>query len=69
MTKKHFEEFAKEIKWKRDRINNNLDLDPNEKIEILTSTHYAVNLVTKVAKKFNPNFDKNRFCKACGLDN
>lgn len=50
MTKKHFEALAREI----------------VKIENDMARAAACNAVINVAEQFNPRFDWEKFCRACG---
>lgn len=51
LTKKHFEAFAEEVR----RID-----DPAQRQQAFWT-------IASVAVRFNPNFDHERFRKACGL--
>ena len=62
MTKKHFEAFAAEIK----AISmDHPTMPPGQKVAL---ARVLAGVVERVANKFNPNFDRVKFRKACGLN-
>lgn len=61
MTKRHFEEFARLIK------QAGVDEGGSDKGESLETRQYAAYLVSRVAREFNPRFDRGRFYRAAGL--
>ena len=62
ITKKHFDAFAKEIK---NQLENGIRGDA---IGDKETCECMADLVCRIAKQFNPNFDEIRFRKACGLE-
>lgn len=60
MTKKYFIEFANNFKIARNRCKNNT--------EKLSAVDDVIEDFCVSAKKFNNNFDKATFLKACGVN-
>ncbi len=63
MTRKHYEQFARELS--RDLANIQIG-DTNRDL-IRLQIEYAANLIADIAIQDNPRFDRSRFMKACGL--
>lgn len=63
MTKKHFEQFAQQIK--RDLEASGFPNRADTKAE--QKATYAADVFAKVAAENNPQFNKERFFTACGL--
>lgn len=60
MTKKHFEALAAALKAEQPGTN----WDPNKHVQY----RLDVRAVADVCARFNPNFDRARFLKACGVE-
>lgn len=56
MTKRHFEQFARHIRLYLETVAS-----------LQTATAMA-EMVASVAKQDNPNFNRERFMRACGLE-
>lgn len=61
MTKKDFVAVAKQVKSDLDRAVREQD------ILLAHSAEHAANNFADLAKKDNPNFDRDRFLRACGI--
>jgi hypothetical protein len=70
MTKKHFEALAAALKFIKPSGN---PVCPPKDVKVFLAGQqrewdYAVEATADVCSKFNPNFDRARFLKACGVE-
>ena len=66
MTKKHFIEFAKQIRaMRQDAAAALADGSPTTSEKYADAASASEALVILVASQFNPRFDTNRFREAC----
>ena len=60
LTKKHFEALAAALK-------DRMPVEPRTS-NVGTQWYWDVQAMTDVCARFNPNFDRVRFLKACGVE-
>jgi len=65
MTRKHYQAFAQIIKDEREALKL---LDPNMVAVANVSTFIMANKMATIFAHDNPQFDRERFFKACGFD-
>lgn len=76
MTKRHFEQFAHEIKSLTDEVRTDWEdhqtsgaIFDHQKAETINAgAMFAAEMVCKVAAANDPRFDRARFMRACGLE-
>ena len=69
MTKKHFDALAAEIRCQQPQV----PVNPDGSYDHDTTIRYrqwvlGAAMVADVCARFNPNFDRARFLKACGVE-
>ena len=66
MTRKHFEGIAECLNEEYQRL---LYMDPCEaKLAILAHHSHVCHIIASRLSGFNPNFNYNKFIKACGIE-
>jgi len=66
MKKKHFEAFARRL---ASDIADTRVRFPDRLRDTVIAANYAAQVFADIASADNPQFDRQRFMKACGLDN
>ena len=66
MTKKHFKAFADYIAELRQRAKECSNMEGESELAN-EQANECENMMAEVSKDFNPNFDEDRFRKACEL--